>query len=84
MTVKVYPLKLYDDVTCNTILLPMMKYLLDNTNYEVSNNFNEADVVFIFLQNTSAETRIQLTEVMDGVNIELSKNNDYFFTKLSE
>jgi hypothetical protein len=84
MTVKVYPLKLYDDVTCNTILLPMMKYLLDNTNYEVSNNFNEADVVFIFLQNASRETRIRLTEVMDGVNIELLKNYDYFFTKLSE
>lgn len=84
MTVKVYPLTFYDDVTYNTTLLPITKYLLNNTDYEVSNNFNETDVVLIFLQNTSQETRIKLTEVMDGINIELLKKNDYFFPKLSE
>ena len=84
MTVKVYPLRLYDTVSFKQNLLPMLKYLLDNTNYEISNNFNESDVVFIFLQNSANETRISLTEIMHGVNIESLKSYDYFFTKLSE
>jgi hypothetical protein len=76
----IFLLMFYDIISINNYLLPTLNSIFKNTNYNIIDNFNESNIVFIFFQNTSMENRLNLTTIVDGLDINLLKNNDYFYT----
>jgi hypothetical protein len=78
----IYLLMIYDITSYNYFLLPTLNSIFKNTNYNIIDNFNESNIVFIFLQNTSKEQRLNLTTIVDGLDINKLKNNDYFYTNI--
>jgi hypothetical protein len=78
----IFLLLFYDPISVNQNILPILNYIFRDTNYNISDNFDESNIVFIFLQNTSQEERLKLTKIVDGLDINLLKNNDYFYKNI--